>query len=310
MNSAEKYIYKLSPIEYRGCLDNLNTIYISECREIIKPLENILKSCDVCAIAVGSDGKMERHPQSITELVYIQGEDCDNFFTPSLVVNEFNQRTKKNYKNVFDTGNDCLPSVMKIGCDTLSFALYNPRLIFPDRVLNSTFVMGNYNVFLEARKRVATEMAFTPGLSGKIHKELKNQLKNYRINTSTGTSRGLVCFDNKFQYYDEKENIGRFGFKHSFLRLTQRFLDIKTQENIRDGKIQIDEINKLPVNTVDRIEYFGIDQYLSEAYIWFLQQYHHVQEEYKDRRKLTKTTYDTDLFKNYSDIILRNCQRN
>ncbi len=307
MKCVDKVIYNLQPVEYRGCLDILNDIYLRECQDRTYVLEGLTRSYDACIVAVGSDGKRERHPQSKTELVFIQSEESDTLLNPGVIVSEFKRKFKKEYRSLFDTGNDNLPSVLKIGTDTLSYALHDSRLVFPDRVLNSTYIIGNHNVFVNARKIVATELALTSGLSGKIRKDIRNQIKNYRKTAESGLSRGVMCFDEIMQYYDERNNPGRYGFKHSFLRTTQRFLDIKTQENIQNGKIDIDQIERLPVNTAERLEYFGLDQSLSNAYIWFLQQYHCIQEEYKSRRTLTEIPYDKELFVENKDIILRNC---
>lgn len=308
MSCAEKVVYNLNPMEYRGSLEVLNDVYLAECQERVGALQRSVESYGACIIAVGSDGKRERHPQSKTELVFVQGQDSKDSLSPEMIVKTFNSKSRTSFQVLFDTGNDNLPSVLKIGKDTLSFALHDSHLVFPDRVLNSTFILGNHNVFVEARRIVATELALTPGLSGKIRRDMRNQIKNYRKNALSGLSRNVKCFDEENQYYDERNNPGKFGFKHSFLRTTQRFLDIKTQESIQRGTININQIDTLPVNTADRIDYFGLDESLGEAYIWFLQRYHCIQEEYKQRRNLTKIPYDKEKFAENKDIILRICK--
>jgi len=304
----ETNCFKLAPLEYANYLADMNGGFIQKNRETLEPISDFLKENGICAIAVGSDGKGEKHNQSSTEIIYVQDQDRKQRLNLNEIVNKFESETGgKEYKNFFFVGENGIPKGMIIGQHILSLVDGISTLTYPDRVLNSMFVCGNELLYQDARKTVAIEMGQTPKLSRKIRGEIRRQIKNYISTCKTGISRGVVCFDKEKQYYDENKNPGEYGFKHSHLRLTQRELDLITQTFIRDKKINVSEdIRYLPTRTIDRINYFFKKEIsLTEAYLWFLQRYHEIQELYKNEKEPVSLEYDHYVFNLCSEIILK-----
>jgi hypothetical protein len=298
--------YQFNPVKYGDYLTALNDRYLDENKRIFEPFTDFLNYYKACAIVIGSDGKGERHTQSKTEIVFIQDDQTDKYLDPRHLVEEFEKITGMIFFSNFFTNSNKLPRIKKIGRDVLSWVDQNSNLVYPDRLFNSKLICGDNSIFQKIRENIAIEMGLIPGLSGKIRREIRNQRNRHFETCQSGISRMETCFDQEYQYYDEGKTIGKYGFKHGFIRLIQRNLDLRTQASLRDKIISINKISNLPVNTVERIMFFSKDQKsLCEAYLWFLQKYHQVQEEYKERKSLAVMSYDKYSFKENSEIILR-----
>ncbi len=309
MVSKEVSPYEMPLPKYKGYLDDINSAYLTEVRNTLSLMRDFLLENGFCAVVVGSDGKRERHPQSRTEVVYLQYQKKRNEITPKQINEKFFEIYGIPYSSVFDYDlkTDGDPRVLYINEDILSYVSRDSGLIYPDRILNSRIVFGEMGMWKSAREKVLEEMGLTTGLSGKIRKALKSQIKDYLKTCETGLSRGKVCFNQGYQFYDESELIGNFGFKYGFIRLLQRDLDLKTQTLIRDRVWSTNQAMELPTNTAERVCFF--DEYNQDttlAYLWFLQRYHEVQEMYKNRRIPSVSKYDSYEFQQCSEIILRN----
>ncbi len=304
---------QLTPDKYAECLAESNKRYLLENRVILEPISDFLDYYDTCAIVVGSDGKKEKGVKVDTEIVFIQSDKSDKKLFPQYLVDEFEKITGNKYQDVFFTGKDSFPKIMKINEDTLSFVNQDSNMVYPDRVLNSILICGQQMIYDQARQTVAIEMGLTPGLSGKIREGIKNQIREYLKVCQSGISRGQVCFDfeKKCQYFDQKNgNIQRYGFKHGYIRLVQRKLDLKIQTMIRDHQIDVEKVDNLPTNTFEKIDYLCPGQRsIIESYLWFLQNYHDIQKEYEKNKVLVEKKYDGYDFDINSEIILRNVEQ-
>lgn len=299
-NISDKYVEHL--------LD-LNSRYLIEKRTALEPLLDLLKYYDACGVMIGSDEKKEKGVESGTEIVFIQNENTNKKLYPQYLVDEFERATNKKYLDIFCVDKNLLPRVIKIGEDTLSFVDKNPKLIYPDRILNSTLVCGQEMVYNKSRQVVAEEMGLSLGLSEKIKEGIKDQIREYIKVCKNGVSRGAVCFDfeNKCQYYDQQDkSVGRYGFKYGFIRLVQRKLDLKVQMMIKDHQIDIAEIDDLPTNTFEKICCLCPEKRpFVESYSWFLQNYHDIQKEYEKNKSLVERKYDEYSFDINKELILR-----
>lgn len=307
------YNYQLAPGKYAEYLSESNERYLLENKTILEPISDLLDYYDTCAVVVGSDGKKEKGIKVDTEVVFIQSEKSDRKLYPQYLADEFEKLTGNKYSDVFFIDKNLLPRIMKVGDNTLSFVDQNPSVVYPDRILNSILVCGQQMVYNQARQTVAIEMGLTPCLSGKIREYIKNQIREYLKVCQSGISRGAICFDfeKKCQYFDQKDgNIRRYGFKHGYIRLVQRKLDLKIQTMIRDRQIGVEKINNLPTNTFEKIDYLCPNQKpLIESYLWFLQNYHDIQKKYEEEKVLVEKEYDGYSFDINSEIILRNVEQ-
>ncbi len=259
-------------------------------------------------IVVGSDGKEERHPQSKTEIVLLRkGLEKNKRENSSLQIP------------------NSLPSQIlydeirleEVPPPILSYYNNSPKAVYPDLILNSILILGNPKTHLQARIKVIKEMTDDGPIGKRIREELKKQLSSYRTTLSTGFYRGLPVFADGWQYYYENEDPKKLqlGFKMGPLRVVQRRLDILTVEAWKKNLLNDQEIPNLPTNTCDRIDYFcakglikkDFASQLQQAYLWFLREYHRVQEIFKnsDRKKIVGRPYDQTDFEKHKSIVIR-----
>ncbi|MGB9707575.1 MAG: hypothetical protein ACPL1D_02380, partial [Microgenomates group bacterium] len=239
--------FNLPPVEYSGlvlvCCQNRR----NELRTLLNNVIPEELSQKLAVIIIGSDGKEERHPQSKTELVILyQNTEDDLQKKIKLALSQLGDPTLliEDFKNISE--------------GTLSFYNNDPKTIYPDRILNSILVWGDVSIYTKARIKVLLEMTEDSNQGKRIREEIKKQLSAHRQTTKTGRFRNQVVFDNTYQYYFESDNPKewRHGFKMGPLRAVQRRLDLLTIEAFKKGKLTLDEIESLPTNTVERIDFF------------------------------------------------------
>lgn len=206
-----------------------------------------------------------------------------------------------------------LPEIKTAG-DFMAFAYNDPNLVYPDRILHSTILLGDSNLYLQAKLKALEELK-----ERKVGERLKDQLKSYQRAIETGSYRHQPIFDKErgIQYYQESDDpkLLRLGFKSAFLRAVQRKLDLLTREGILnqqlEARIKQRYIEGLS-NTLERIEFLSeiglipreMAKPLIEAYYWFLQRYHQAQDQYKNTRELVELPFDLNLFGEHQQTIL------
>ncbi len=315
--AAEPYL-ELDLRGYWVFLGYLNQKYIEDTRELLasSPL-----GPDQCLVLLGSDGKRERHAQSKTDIAIVQRSSPGNLSSQGFM-DSFDRTHIKNFTEVFDLQLFEEPEVKTVGDPTLMVSDAYPyvfagekRRIYPDRMLNTVYLLGNQDVYTEARRQVLREMTDNDKRSGVIRRELVKQLKSYRKCMETGLYRDRPTFtqDPPFQYYDEDPEIYSTGFKIGFLRTMQRFLDIAVVVGIQQGFFSIDEaVVNLPTTSPDRITYLcgkGLFNGAKrcegavDSYLWFLQQYHFAQELYKRTRHKVKLEFDAGEFQTQMTVM-------
>lgn len=305
--------------EYWIFLKYLNQQYIDSARTLLKTAP---VTQDQCLVLLGSDGKKERHAQSKTDLAIIQRAGSDSCLTPAGLMEWFDGTHIENFVDIFDLQLHEEPEVKEVGNPDLYLSDAYPykytgvnRRIYPDRALNTVFILGNEAVHLEARGQVLKEMTENHKRSRTIRRELVKQLKSYRKTMETGLYRDRPTFTvmPPVQYYDEDLEVYSTGFKIGFLRTVQRFLDVATVVGIREGFFTIDEaVEDLPTSCPEKIQFLagrglfpdGMQtENAIDAYLWFLQQYHFAQELYKNERTPIALPFNVEDFSAYAGIL-------
>jgi hypothetical protein len=296
--------------EYHGLVKNIAEFRKQELIRLFNPLQKKFGHNDWSLIIVGSDGKQERHPQSKTEIVFLYRNgsnktkklmnEMNNLINLSIEPIEFNEAKPVGDQNVL-----------------LSFYKNQSNDCYPDRIINANFLLGENNLFIEAKKQTLLEMAGNNEQGKKIREKISSQLKDYIKTLKSGQYRSQVVFDENQQYYFETDNWKnvKTGFKMGPLRTIQRKVDLLLINIIRENKLTINAVaTTYPSNTCERIEFLAekglieeqIGKEISQAYLWFLKEYHKIQELFKNSNRLSPIScpFNPQDFQHYKQIIL------
>ncbi len=304
--SIGELVWKLPPRDYYGLVEVVNENYHEELREYIENLFPNMNYEKMCFVVVGSDGRMERHVQSKTEIViYTEGKLPLESYEIKQKLSDLNVHIEFGYDgriDVKDVSRRDLPMV----------SVYdNPQILFPDRVINAFLILGNNNLFYKVRERAIRELVEDK----KVYKVLHNQFMAHRRAFTTGLYRHLRIFDTDYnlQFYDETPNQLRFGFKAAHLRTFQRFTLMLLRSYLRTFNRSVSNIAyEFPANPIDQLYWLVNNNALREsykyreesvtykevveAYQWFMREYHRIQEEYKNKRYLIKKPFKKEEF--------------
>lgn len=302
----------LSPEEYAGDVEAINQnrrLNLAEAfaRAPINPRTDAV-------ILTGSDGKSERHTQSKTEMTILtttrdgdQGASLATWYRP---------RFRHNFSERFDVSPTTgLPEVKVVDPDDqpvpLSYAYNDRELIYPDRILNTQFLLGNPEVLQRAKEQVLREATDDSEVGRRIREEIGAQLRIAMKGLNEGVYRrkNLFTLDPPQQYYDEDRGNYSVGFKMAGLRPVQRMTDLLTFRAIRGGKLSITDASHFPTNTVSRLETLSERGLTPDttaiipAYQWFLQQYHVAQDRYKSTREEVRIPFEKEVFVDHRSAI-------
>ncbi len=259
----------------------------------------------VCCVATGSHGKLESYSVSKIEIILIFKSQDDLISYPPNSLNAFIRRNP----DLLEFGIEKEVELKNLDSNIpLSYVAQSKELVYPDRLLNAFYLCGDKDLFSKARNRVFNELIDSPWRT-RIYRKMKKQYREYLRACTTGVFRHQQIFDTPLgvtYYYegasDYRQN--RFGFKPAFLRIVQRKLDLLTSQLPNSNE-------EIPTSTLKRIEYFthlGLlpnSDKLSEAYTFFLQEYHKSQKRYEQNpTKLTVTPFDRDKFETHAKNIL------
>lgn len=323
---VEAYV-EAAPREYWNTVKELNKF---ELREIGRDFAGVpIDPRTTCIVVVGSDGKLERHAQSRTEIVVLHrpssklAQERDMIEIPQRIVDWYNRvhpKEGEHYEESFDLSLSDVPEIKILNDAQLPLAYASPHLmevpprIFPDRVLNTVILTPQASrVYFDARRQVILEMASFDHQAGYIRTKMKQQLKEYRRAAQTGEYRGQSVFrvDDSVltEIYDEAPDSRATGFKVPFLRTVQRYMDLLTTRLVLDSSLDLNTVVcGLPMSTIDRLKFFRRHDLFPEgnpaeqidtvidAYAWFLQAYHFVQEGYKHTRALAEISFSGEQF--------------
>ena len=298
----------LNPMEYYGLIvDGVNH---SNIEDLTIRLEHIALPDGVVVAAVGSDGKLERYAQSKTELIII--EESESLQADIILKEHFKD---EGYSTIFDVGPEDQIDVKVLDSPSpVSYAFNDAQSLYPDRILNAfpVFPVSNegLDLYYKARQKVLVEMSENK----KVRTELKDQLRSYKRSMQTGEFRRIPIFDrdNHVQYYSELWPAYSTGFKAAFLRAIQRKLDVFTVE-LGHTQSYEETARTMPTTTLGRLDYLAergvIDEEIASsagyAYAWFLQQYHRIQEDYKQKMQPTQLSFDAVDFDTHNQAACR-----
>jgi hypothetical protein len=253
-------------LQIERCMDhNQRWLYerLRQTQEVLENAipENLKKRCAV--LVVGSDGRMENAPGSILlsplEFCIIAICEEDAVAIDAYIKEQANAGhllsvyAKAEYK-ILNQGN-------MSGYDG------DPRRAWPDRVLDSAFLVGSFEVINEAYSKVFEEWV----TNGKIRENVRHNFTTFLKTTQTGISRGKQHFDRETGkiLFDKEEYIR--GLKYGPIRLLQSLLTIKqlnTQQRI--APLDTNTIAKLLTLYPDATEV--ADAYREALFIYHTQQ--------------------------------------
>lgn len=293
--------------EYLGLLLCLNESYLEKTRAQLNSLSLFADlNTNLAVLAVGSDGKQERHPRSRIELVLVSDQHSLELDQVASQLDLASEAIGLDNQRIGGTE-------VKILTETVSYYKGQKYSVYPDRVINSILVSGNPEIHLQAREKALEEIS-SPTPSGQaLRSKMKKQLHEYYKASQSGIYRNIPAFslfENK-QFYHEGSDYLVTGFKIPFLRSVQRMLDLLTIEIIKQKIMSPNEATEvLPTMTANRIELLsdlGLlnnQEQLVQAYVWFLQQYHYIQENNKSNPlQLSSLEFDVNKFNNHSLTI-------
>lgn len=301
--------YDMTHLEYMGLVECVNDSRMQQLREYFARFLPE-KMEEVAVVAVGSDGKGERHGQSRTELVIVTyaGENDMTEKVSQLISSapedlELEMHGEKPYVYRFNTD------------EKFSFVHGNNQALYPDFLLNSKTVVGNEVLHQAARLKVLHESVADDEDGKRIRKHIMSQRRTYRAACKTGVYGRKRMFDESKGevYYFEKEWI--LGFKITFLRLVQRHIDYLIVNGIRTGLFKPEQVvAEAGTSTIDKLGWLAsvgmmekemADQ-VEEAYLWFLMMHHKSQEQYliSDERDEVAVEFDIETFTKHKETIL------
>jgi hypothetical protein len=262
---------------------------------------------DAAIVLVGSDGKGERQFQSKSDLVFLGMSNFD----PDLAKYFYDCLRRQKLMDSIEEYKDLSKGIYLLdGEIPLSYVTGNKSAVYPDYLLHSRMICGDDKLHNQVRHEVVREMTGNNELGRRIREKMRDQLNLQRGAISQGIYREGVLFDDQFQYYSETQPFS-YGFKFPFLRTIQRRLDFTLISIVNDIGIGNFDVANYPTATVDRIKYFieqgvmDLEQgmHIREAYLWFLQRYHEIQNNYLKAQEPTKLVYDKEKFKYYSELV-------
>ncbi len=262
--------------------------------QIHKELKNFLitcydtflnKGCQGFIAVVGSDARLEKGEKSPLELLIIKKRE-DTF---PRICYEIEKR-----RRIFEG------SEIKNIQESMIYYKNNKRKLFPSRIIDAKFIFGDYNLFINSKQKMLSEISRS---SKSIKKSLKERDRYYRNILNTGENefkrKRLIHYDLKkgVSYYDEEQGI--LSFKAGPLRFIQNKL---IREIIK--KMKEDELSfalNLPANISDRIYFlyccpdYKLGNFETEeiidSYKYFLKQYHKSQRNLHDYNQF-ETDFD------------------
>jgi hypothetical protein len=320
MTTAEhKQISEIPGDKFIQRLYRENETHIAQLRKMLHGLD---LPRDACILAIGSDGKKERHIQSKTELIIVTKDRSTGL--RERMLDHITSETGEQYDKRFDTSVHTGPEVKSLSEPVpLSFAypdVYSkPHRVFPDRVLNTQIVAGSTGVYLTARENVLVEMGARNTQSHKIRRHIREQVASAMRIMNTGMSRNVHSFvagqphlEYGIQHYNENPNTYTTGFKEPFLRGVQRTIDLLTARLLVSQATTSSELAfQFPTPTISRIQYLrrtglqDIPVSVEDSFAWFLQQYHRAQQAYlMDPNRTAQVPFNLESFQHHKNVVL------
>ncbi len=262
--------------DYYTKIKDANLITLGTIRELLNPSNNT-----ICT--VGSDARLENGYGSKIEITILLNENNEN----SQRENYFKQ--VKKFDPMFH------PIIEFKEINDKSYLYQNDSSkVFPTRVLDLRYILGDYNRFVKEKDKFIKELeqdctAIKRNLRKRRAYYLKilatgsAKFKNFNV-THYNLTTGEVFFDNNF----------RWGLKYGPLRAVQYDVAYNVIKLVKESK-DLEFLLQLPSGIVDRLRYLEKNPYatseieeIADNYMFFLKEYHICQKNFKEKLNKTK----------------------
>jgi hypothetical protein len=239
----------------------------------------------VLVTTTGSDGRMEKGPESPMELVLYS-------LQPKEFIVDILERVGENSCSLLDK-NIFQPSETRtIDTETLSFYNNDPKSVYPTRVLDARVICGNESLLKPVYMKLLNE------LIGPDSKGIFQSMKEKRRIAKRISNSGEQVFKGvKLNHYDLLEgaafynpDTGQSSFKQGPMRLVQFSVAYSLMKHLREHN-SMAILDELPHDTPTRLLFLHdnkVNGFASlevseviDTYKYFLHQYHMSQSQYK-----------------------------
>ncbi len=263
-----------------------------------------LSASPFAIVTTGSDGRKEKGPESLVELVSItRGTVFDRTLIARL------KRIVKDYsgRDLFEDDHLHLEHKNLRTSGTMSYYHEDRNLTYPSRLVDSELLYGDSTIHKEALDALGLEFLGDDGR--RIRDRTSDKRREYRQIMVRGSQRFRgnnvlqVDLDAGVAYYDP--NNYRTGFKQGPLRFIQfSLIDSLIQHIQETGNSEI--LHDLPESTQDRLCYLQANNLtplsndvltlLDDSYHFFLWMLHRQQYAYKENRQ-TELSFNSEEIK-------------
>lgn len=258
-----------------------------ELDRVAKKLKELLKNENLSETAItitGSDGRLEKGFVSEAEIVIFARNELD----PAIA------------GKIRSHGLDV--EVKRIELDKLSFYEGNRSTVFPQRVYDSLVILGDSEIFLEAKRTLVAEWKTVRGVKEEI-KRKKAEYKGTVRGEQQWKGRKLKNFDldaGEAHYHTDEFGSKIRSFKNGPLRWVQFVIANSLISTVRSRGLEegIEIVQNMPTPTDEKIEFLraarvldldaGEAKELAEIYDYFLCLYHKSEAEAKKGNSITK----------------------
>jgi hypothetical protein len=301
--------------DYASYHDSLRQYNCALQRQVSEALKDSLGNngdANFTLATTGSDGRLEKGPQSKIEIVVIGNGD---YRDTSREATDFIQTQLD--RSLFH------PDLEFKTLGELYITGYNGNLerAYPSRVSDSRFLYGNEPLLYDARKQLHSEIVLeTVGrrILERMTSEMKRAKKVCEGGKGTFKKQEICHFDldRGVAHYDceHTNSINRGSFKYGPLRLVQSGLTVDMIKRLRNNQVDLDLLENMPTNIVDRLNFLetegitGLSQEeladLTNSYKFFLHQYHLAQENWRVHKK-SETSFDKNSIRGRLTDIVR-----
>ncbi len=258
-----------------------------ELERTARKLKELLKNENLSETAItitGSDGRLEKGFFSESEIVIFARNELD----PAIA-----GKIKSHGLDV---------EIKRIELDILSFYEGNRNTVFPQRVYDSVVVLGDNQIFLEAKRVLVAEWKTVRGVKEEI-KRKKAEYKGTIRGEQNWKGRKIKNFDldaGEAHYHTDELGAKIRSFKNGPLRWVQFVIANSLISTVKARTLDegIEILQNIPTPTDEKIEFLraarvldleaGEAKELAEIYDYFLCLYHKSEAEAKKGNSMTK----------------------
>ena len=208
-------------------------------------LHGLVQGSDYAIAITGSDGRYEKSQElSPVELILITSN------TKSDLSEVYNLQNTLGFDETFES--------KELGVDNPLFFLGKRNIVYPSRVFDAEFLIGNEDMFEEYIMRTGDEI--NKGDSKRYVRHAQKTCKRARRDLRKGNTAAkhttFPCVDmNTGQLFYDPANYVK-ATKNGFLRSVQYKISHEITAAVADGRIHPEKIVDMPTNLTQRLHYF------------------------------------------------------